>query len=215
LIEKFSLEGVSTSPAIFNMEKLVWVNGEHIRRSSVSDLADAWIDHLENLEGDRVYLRDDPSADSSVLDKKPDLFFLKDPENREWVEKLVAACQVRSETLVQLTVHAWPFLCETVVYDEKAVSKNLKDEARAPLERIRDWVESQPSLEDAQAINEFVHGLAEELNLKLGKVAQPIRVAVTGGTVSPPIDTTLSLLGRDKVLSRIEKALESIVLAPD
>jgi glutamyl-tRNA synthetase len=215
MIEKFSLEGVSTSPAIFNMEKLVWLNGEHTRRLSVSDLADAWIDHLEHLGGDRTYLQDEPSVDSSSLDREPDLKFLKAPENRRWVEQLVAACQIRSDTLVQLTAHAWPFLCETVEYDEKAVNKNLNEEARVPLEKVRDWVESQPSLDDSQAINDFVHGLAEELNLKLGKVAQPLRVAVTGGTVSPPIDTTLSLLGRDKVLSRIEKALESIVLAPD
>ena len=210
MIEKFSLESVGKSAAVFNPEKLLWLNGEHIRLLSVPDLTDAWIDHLENLESDRVYLEPSSNSGEESELRKPDLAFLNSPANRPWVESLVEACQIRSNTLVQLTEHAWPFLADEIDYDPKAVKKVLKPASREPLERVRDWVASQAEMPSEEDIHEFVTSLAESLDLNMGKVAQPIRVAITGGTVSPPINTTMSLLGKAKVLTRIERGLALI-----
>ena len=209
-IEKFSLEAIAKAAAVFNPEKLLWLNGEHIRLCSVAELTDAWIDHLEKLESDQIYLERGGEPEKGLGLKIPDLYFLKAGENRRWVERLVEACQVRSATLVELTEHAWPFLVESVDYDPGAVKKVLTPPAREPLERVRDWVESQDSLPSEEDIHDFLNSLVEDLGLKMGKVAQPVRVSVTGRTVSPPIDTTMALLGRERVLDRIERGLRLI-----
>jgi glutamyl-tRNA synthetase len=211
MIEKFSLEAIGKSPAVFNPEKLLWLNGEHIRMLSVPQLTGAWLNHLEHLEADQVYLE---ASQGAAIPSVPDLDLLKAPQNRSWVEALVAACQERSTTLVQITEYARPFLSEVIEYDSKAVGKVLTAEARQPLEEIRGWIAANEPLPGEEEIHSVLVSLAERLNLGLGKVAQPIRVAVTGRTVSPPINTTLAILersvGRPALLARIDRGLELI-----
>lgn len=209
MIEKFTLEAVGKAPAVFNPEKLLWLNGEHIRLLSVSDLTDAWLAHLKCLEQDRLYLEEGRGAD---IPSAPDLNRLLAPDNRPWVEALVAACQERSGTLVQITEYAQPFLSETLEYDPKAVAKVLTPESRKPLEQVLSWVRGSLSLPDEAGIHDFLVSLSESLGLGLGKVAQPVRVSLTGRTVSPPINTTLSILeksiGKAKVEERLQRGLE-------
>ena len=90
----------------------------------------------------------------------------------------------------------------------RRVFDHVKELAGAGLVNIR---QTFSKLDDwqAEAIHEVIIAKAEEMGLKLGKVAQPIRVAVTGGTVSPPIDITLQLLGRDITLERLQRAIEA------
>ncbi len=210
MIEKFTIEAIGKSPAVFNPEKLLWLNGEHIRLLSVSELTDAWINHLEHLEGDRVYLEAGPGVPES-FPEVPDLALLKAPENRGWVETLVSACQIRSSTLVQLTDCTRPFLSTSIEYDPKAVAKLFTLEARKPLEEVRDWIEANDPLPGEEAIHGFFVEVSERLGMGLGKVAQPVRLAVTGRTFSPPINSTLAILeksvGREALLARLNEAL--------
>ena len=98
---------------------------------------------------------------------------------------------------------------EVADYDEKAAKKNFKAAAIEPLQKIL-----QKFTDAAQWKGEDLHqavlDTAEELELKLGKVAQPLRVAVTGAGMSPSIDVTLELVGRDRTLQRLDRAIEYI-----
>jgi len=210
MVEHFSLKNISKSPAIFNPEKLLWVNGEHIRRMTVPELTNAWIDQLEKYESDLKYLEGDESLPRNEKALLIDLAHLKDPKNRDWVERLVGALQERSDTLIKLTEQAWPFLTEKIEYDPKAVKKILKAAAKEPLKNVLAWVEAQGENLDADAVHEALNEIAAQLELGMGKVAQPVRVAVTGTTVSPPINTTLELLGQERTGARIREALELV-----
>lgn len=97
-------------------------------------------------------------------------------------------------------------------YDEKAARKQLTAEAQPVLQTLHDGFSALGAWEK-EALHEVVVHTGERLELKLGKVAQPLRVALTGGTVSPPIDDTLVLIGRERVLARIDRALQKISAA--
>ena len=90
---------------------------------------------------------------------------------------------------------------------EKAARKNLKSETELILKHVRDEL-SKLSDWEASSIHQVIINTAEQLEIKLGKVAQPIRVAITGGTVSPPIDITLQLIGKERVFQRLNEAIE-------
>jgi glutamyl-tRNA synthetase len=98
------------------------------------------------------------------------------------------------------------FFRDVTSYDEKAARKNLTAEAAPLLQSVRDRM---AVLGDWQAakLHELVQAVAVETGAGLGKVAQPVRVAVSGGSVSPPIDATLEILGRDTTLQRIDRAI--------
>jgi len=214
MIEKFSLDSIGKSPAVFDPDKMTWLNGEHIRLLPVPELADAWIEHLIHLEEDKVYLERGVDIISPSLGMIAKLEYLKNPENRPWVEDLVESFQVRSDTLVQISDNARPFFDEVIEYDPKAVQKVLKSAAREPLAAVRGWLASLESLQDEEAVHAGLESLSEKLDLKLGKVAQPLRVAITGRTFSPPINTTLRLMentvGKEGLINRVDKALELI-----
>jgi len=94
-------------------------------------------------------------------------------------------------------------------YDEKAAKKNLKPAIQVPLQDFRDGLKKLPEWDQAQ-IHNLLEQTCEAHELKLGKLAQPIRVAVAGRAVSPPIDITLKLLGRETVIVRLDRALTHI-----
>jgi glutamyl-tRNA synthetase len=98
------------------------------------------------------------------------------------------------------------FFFREPVMDEKAVAKHLTPEGRALLVELRSVLSGLPAW-DAATLHAAVQAFAESRQLGLGKIAQPLRVALTGGTISPPIDATLALLGREKVLARVDAAL--------
>jgi glutamyl-tRNA synthetase len=98
------------------------------------------------------------------------------------------------------------FFQDFETYHEKAATQHLGPAAAEPLRRLR---EGFAALDDwrAESVHELVQNVADGLELKMGKVAQPLRVAVSGGPVSPPIDVTIALLGKDKTLARLDRAL--------
>jgi glutamyl-tRNA synthetase len=114
--------------------------------------------------------------------------------------------QERAKTLKEMAQNSVFFFVEPQGYDEKAAKKNLTADAVQPLTRV---IEELAKLERwvAADIHDVVNRVAAELSLGLGKVAQPIRVAVSGGAVSPPIDVTLEVLGRDTTLQRLQRAV--------
>ncbi|MCP1727028.1 glutamyl-tRNA synthetase [Natronospira proteinivora] len=183
MIQLFDIDEVNRSASTFNPEKLLWLNQHYIKDSSPDYVAQA-LKPLLQARGCEV-------NDDATL------------------EAIVVSQQERAKTLVEMADNSLFFFQDFDAFDEKAAKKNLRPVAEEPLKVVK---EDLAALDDWQP--EKVHGVvtavAERLELKLGKVAQPIRVAVSGGPVSPPIDQTLALLGKEVTLARIEKALAYI-----
>ncbi len=179
MIELFDIDDVNRAASTFNPEKLLWLNQHYIKSSDPARVAHHLSWHLGNLGVD-------PSTGPDLL-------------------AVVEAQRERAKTLVDMARNSVFFYRDFEEYDEKAARKNLTAELRGPLARLRE------RLADVEWSPEAIHGLvqdvAEEHGLKLGKVAQPLRVAVSGGPVSPPIDATVHLLGRERTLARIDRAL--------
>jgi glutamyl-tRNA synthetase len=187
LIEKFTLDSVGKAPAVFNPEKLIWLNHHYIQQADHRRLAGLVLDLLKK--------------DGIVQDgKEPDA---------AWMQKLVKILAERSHTLVEMKNGATPFIQDNIVMDEKAKAKHLTLDV-APL-----LTELAAAL---KALDPFTHDNIETVfndivnakGMKLGKLAQPVRVALTGGTVSPGIYDVCEVMGKDKVLRRIEAAVKMI-----
>ncbi|MGE5840237.1 MAG: glutamate--tRNA ligase [Deltaproteobacteria bacterium] len=181
LIEKFSLESVGKSAGIFNPEKLLDLNAQYIRESDPKELAEALAPFLERLG-------------------------FKDP-GKNLVAGAVQTLRMRSKTLVEMAESARFYFDEDIRYEEKADRKFLKpeiaplvQEARARLENMDDF--TQKSLEGL-----FLQ-ILEEKKIKLGDIAQPLRVALTGTSVSPGLFELMEVLGKEAVLRRMDKALK-------
>jgi glutamyl-tRNA synthetase len=124
-------------------------------------------------------------------------------------ELAVRAFRERAGSLKEMAEKTAPYLESEVTFDEKAVQKHLTAEARPLLAAVRERLAASTALEAAQ-VDGWVKEIAEKAGLGMGKVAQPLRVAVTGGTVSPGIGDTLCLLGRDEALRRLDAALTKL-----
>lgn len=183
IVELFSLASVSRSSGQADRAKLLWLNQQYIKALPRDELLRALAPYLEKTVGHAV----EPSEDLADL-----LDLLRE----------------RSKTLVEMASLAKFLVTEPVAYDEKAASKHLKPE-QAPLlaalaERLgglEEW--SSEALEHA-----FHEVLAAHDGLSVGKLAQPVRVAVTGSAASPPIYDTLRVLGRTRALARLAAAIE-------
>ncbi|HEX8647236.1 MAG TPA: glutamate--tRNA ligase [Thermoleophilaceae bacterium] len=172
LIEHFSLERVSKSPAVFDEQKLRWMNGRYLRELEVDDLQA----RLERMHGK--------------------------PIPRE----AVAIAQEKMQTLAEF----WPlagFLVEPQPTDEKAWGKVMKDGVAERLEAAREAI-AQAEPFDAETLEERLKPLVEELGVKARDLYQPIRVAISGSTISPGIFESVAVLGRDETLARMDRALE-------
>ncbi len=183
MIKLFDVTNVHSSAAAFNPEKLLWLNQHYIKSSDPKHVAHHLSHHLGKLGVD-------PTAG-------PDLV------------EVVKAQRERAKTLLEMAQNSTFFYRDFDNYDPKDAATHLKPEAQKPLTELRVRLAALPVWE-AQSIHHAVTGVAEAEGLKLGKVAQPVRVAIAGRAVSPPIDVTLTLLGREKTLARLDAALEHI-----
>jgi glutamyl-tRNA synthetase len=183
MIEHFDLEQVNVSASTFNSEKLLWLNHHYIMHSDPAHIAH----HLSWHMGSRDI---DPT-------EGPDLV------------EVIKVQRERTKTLVEMAAASAFFYKDFAEYDEKAVKKNFKQGSEEVLQKLHDAF-TQVAEWDGEQLHQIVLDLAETMELKLGKVAQPLRVAISGTSASPPIDATLSLLGREKTLARIERAIEFI-----
>ena len=177
----FDIRDVNKSASAFDPDKLLWLNQQHIMRSSPERLAE--------------YLKPQLAALGVVASD----------------DRLLAAVakvmQERAKTLQEMARNSLFFFRDFSSYDEKAAKKNLTADSVAPLRSVRDKLSALDEWTAAGA-HEAVNQTATELGIGLGKVAQPVRVAVVGTSVSPPIDVTLEVLGRQKTLARLQLALE-------
>ncbi len=183
LVEKFDIKDVNKSASTFNPEKLLWLNQQYLK---VAD-AESLVAPLQ---------RQFAQAGVTVGEQPA----LKD---------LIEVQKERVKTLAEMVEQSVFFYQEFDSYDEKASNKNFKPEAVAPLQALRAALEKLKSWE-AEPVHEVIKQVAEQLDIKMGKVAQPLRIAVTGGAVSPSIDLTLILIGKQRSLARIDRAVEYI-----
>ena len=183
MIELFDLTAVNVSASTFNTEKLLWLNHQYMMNSDPAHVAH----HLSWHMGEQGI---DPTLGPDLVD-------------------VVKAQRERCKTLVEMAVASRYFYHEFDAYDEKAAKKNFKQGTDEVLQRLMDEF-SKLDVWDGEKLHKIVLDTAEAMELKLGKVAQPLRVAVSGAGVSPAIDITLSLLGRDKTLARMSRAIEYI-----
>ncbi|BAZ94631.1 glutamyl- and glutaminyl-tRNA synthetases [Thiohalobacter thiocyanaticus] len=183
MIELFDVPDINKAASSFNPDKLLWLNQHYIKSSEPQHVARHLSYHFSKLD--------------------------VDPAPAPELSEVVVAQQERARTLVEMAQNSVFFYRDIEGYDEKAAKKNLKAEAREPLAQLRQRLAALEPWEQ-ETIHQAVSEVGEALDLKLGKVAQPLRVAVSGGPVSPPIDVTLYLLGRERTLARIDRALEYI-----
>jgi len=183
MIQLFDVKDVNKAASSFNTEKLQWLNQHYIKASDPQRIARLLSPHMERLGID-------PG-------EGPDLV------------KVAEAQQERAKTLVEMAEISAFFYKDFDEFDETAAKKNLRPVAREPLERMREVLAAQEEW-SGEALHKLVQDVAEELGLKMGKVAQPLRVAVVGRAASPGIDVTLELVGKEACLRRIDKALEFI-----
>ncbi|MET0093110.1 MAG: glutamate--tRNA ligase, partial [Sedimenticola sp.] len=132
-----------------------------------------------------------------------------DPTEGPDLVEVVKAQQERAKSLVEMAEISAFFYKDFEAFDEVAAKKNLRPVAREPLERMRAALEAQEDW-SGEALHKLVQDVSEALELKMGKVAQPLRVAVVGRAASPGIDVTLELVGKEACLRRIDMALEFI-----
>ncbi|MEX0999820.1 MAG: glutamate--tRNA ligase [Thermodesulfobacteriota bacterium] len=183
LIEKFTLDNVGKSAAVFNEEKLEWLNSWYIKNEPPEKIAGLVL----------------PLLKEKGLDVELD----------EKLVKIVIELSQRAKTLNYIADTIGYFYAEEIKYDEKAANKFLTPEILPVLQDITDRL-SQLSDFNMDEMHKIFDQVMEERELKLGKIAQPVRVALTGGTVSPGIFEVMDILGKDEVLKRLNAAISVI-----
>ncbi|HEX2226441.1 MAG TPA: glutamate--tRNA ligase, partial [Candidatus Binatia bacterium] len=131
------------------------------------------------------------------------------PQNKAWLQRMIRTLQERAKTLLELVDSAHYYLSDDIVRDQKAADKFLKPEIAAPLHSIIKRLDAVDDFSEAAIEREFAAVLAEH-GLSMGQLAQPVRVALTGSTVSPGIHEVISVLGKERTLKRLRSALESL-----
>ena len=194
MIEKFSLEGVGKSAGVFNTEKLLWTNQHYLKQADLPRLAKLLFPYLEQKY---------PNPICPVNGER------LSANNTEWLQQVIVTLQERSKTLVEMADAMAYYFAETIIYQEKAVKKcfgpgtdTMLEALIASLEMVADFTPTN--------LDQVLHAFAQQQNLELGKVAQPMRVALTGGSASPGIFDVMALLGKETVLRRLRRALEWI-----
>ena len=181
LIEKFDLEHLGRSASMFDMDKLYSLNAKHIQKKSPEELAEALLPHLSDLG--------------------------IDAQNDAFTHGVIETLQPRSKTLVEMAESAIFYYKNDVEFEEKAAKKFLKPGTETLLNQCADALEALAEFTQEAQEGVFKQ-IMEDQGLGFGKIAQPLRVAVTGTTVSPGIFEMLIALGKEKTVQRIRKAAE-------
>ena len=185
LIEKFSWKNVQSSPAVFNPEKLLWINAEYIKTTPPDRVAQALIPLLV-----QAGLKDQVNAVSP-----------------EWLAQLVVLVKERAKTLVEMVDWVRPYFGDSVLLEEEAAKKFLTPAVAPVLGKLLARFEALPSF-SKQVWEESFKKFVEEEGIKMGQIAQPVRVALTGRTASPGLFEVMEVLGRDRTLLRLRRGLE-------
>ena len=186
LVELFSPDGLQHKAAVFDLQKLEWMNGQHLSLVALDEVVARVVPALVTAG----------LVTADAVAARPD-----------WYRAMIDLLRVRARTITDIVRQAEPYLRESIAYDPEAAAKQWKDRpasaellgaVRTTLATVANWTpgELEPAL----------RGLAESRGVAAGKIFQPLRLALTGLTVSPGIFDVLVLLGRDRALSRIDTA---------
>jgi len=180
LIEKFNLDHIGRSAGVFNPEKLLALNAEHIRAAATPALTP----HLL------------PFLKAKGIDAEPG----------DYLNGVIETLKPRSKTLIEMADGAGFYFQEKLVYDPQAAAKFLTPAMLGPMKQLTDDI-SQSQLFNEPSLEDIFKKVMADTDLKFGKVAQPVRVALTGGTVSPGIFEMMMALGKERVVSRLKEAV--------
>jgi glutamyl-tRNA synthetase len=183
MIEHFDLAHVQRAAASFDADKLLWLNQQHLMAAASARLLPLLAEQLQRLGVD--------------MSQGPPL------------EAVVAAMQPRSRTVLEMAEQSVCYFRDFEEFEAKSAKNHLRPVSRAALAAAREQLAALDSW-DEPTTEAAVGAAAASKDLKLGKVAQPLRVAVTGRAASPGIGATLALVGREASLRRIDKALAYI-----
>ncbi len=183
LIEKFSLDRIGKSAGIFDPVKLQALNADHIQAASPDVLGPQLLPFLKAAGWD--------AADDDYL------------------HRIIPALQPRSKTLQEMADQAHFYYRDAIEFDEKAAKKFLKGNVYEPLKSLKSRLEALDDFSEQSLESVFLE-LLEAFEIKLGKIAQPVRVALTGTSVSPGIFEVIEVLGKERVLPRLEAAIAFI-----
>ncbi len=188
MVQLFDLDGLQKKAAVFDTKKLEWMNGQHLSRTSAADLEP----------------RISPALIAAGVTTAAEL-----AARRDWYLALLDLLKVRARLLHDVVRQALPYFAGTIAYEEDAVAKQWKDRpssaellaaVRASLAALPNWT--------AESMEESLRALAEQRGVAGGKIFQPLRVALTGTSVSPGIFEVLMAMGRDLSLSRLDAAVK-------
>lgn len=190
LIEKFSFEHVQKSPAVFNPDKLLWLNAHYIKTSEPKRIGELLLPFLDQA-GLGQEARSRPSG---------------------WIERAVQAVRERTKTLVEMVEWVTPYLVEEVEFEERVTTKYLMPSIVPALESLAERLVGLGELSE-QTVEQVFRAVLVEQGLKMEQLAQPVRVALTGRAASPGIYEVMSLLGRDRVIARLRRGIARAKMA--
>jgi glutamyl-tRNA synthetase len=184
MIDLFSLDGLNKSASSFNTEKLNWINQQYLMSSPLDTIVQLVEQRLNRLGIDH----------SATAELAP----------------VVDLYRQRVPTINQLADSILYYFQDFDAYDPKAAAKALKSAALLPLQRLSEGLQALDKW-TASEIHAVIEAVTVELEVGMGKVGQPLRVAVTGGSFSPPIDQTVELIGKERSLARLERAIGHVL----
>ena len=183
MIQLFDIADVNKAASAFNPEKLLWLNHQHLMHSDPSVI----VPHL------RAHLRRVGIPENDLL-------------NQTLLEGLIVAQRERTKTLKEMAENSRCFFGDAVELDPAAAAKHLTSDSKALIRDFSSALDAVPAW-TAAALHDALKAFCEQRGLGLGKVAQPLRVALTGRTISPPMDLTLELLGKERTLARLARII--------
>jgi glutamyl-tRNA synthetase len=184
MIDLFSLNAISKSASAFNTEKLLWLNNHYIKTSEPSYVAGYLQWHL----------------DQQAINI----------ENGPAIESVIALVGERCNTLVELAQQSRYFYEDFSEFEAAAAKKHLRGVAKGPLELALQKVEALEVWSTENIKDNVIASVCAELEIGMGKIGMPLRVAVTGGGQSPSVDAVMELVGKERVISRMKLALAFI-----
>jgi glutamyl-tRNA synthetase len=187
LIRHFSFENVGKAAAVFNPEKLLWLNGQYMMNTSSDRLAELVMPFLVQEK----VIGEEESVDAA------------------WLGKAIDTLKERAKTLVELARSLRYYIDGDIEYNEKAQAKFLNEKSLPYLIELRESLAGLSDFSHAE-LEKVFRAITERRGIKLGNLAQPVRVAITGGTESPGIFEVLEIVGREKTLSRLDRAIRTI-----
>lgn len=183
MIDLFSLDAISKSASAFNTEKLLWLNQHYMKTMPAAEVAK----HLQwHFDEQKIDVANGPE-----------------------LEQLVPVMAERAQTLKELAASSRYYYEDFSEFDAAAAKKHLRPVAQAPLELVATKIAALTEW-NAEAIHQAIQDTAAELELGMGKVGMPLRVAVTGAGQSPSLDQTILLIGQARSVERINKAVEFV-----